>query len=263
MENNLVLNPKDIFSFAFSSAKKNFKYFFVVLLCFFLLELINPDKPGDSLFYLRSIIYIIAGAYVTVSLYSAVFKIVDGSQVSLKDFFTWPKNGFKMISTTIVSSLIVVPFFIVLVLLAGFFGIMGAMNGLLLVIGFIVALFLIGSLVYISIRLMFAKYYSLDTGTGPMDSIKESMRVSKGQVSKLIWLQFIMLGVGLLGILALFIGLLWAIPTIIVAQVLVYRTLAGKFSNSHDIISNTLPEVQPLELQANTLESSNEETIQN
>jgi uncharacterized membrane protein len=263
MENNVVLNPKDIFSFAFSGAKKNFKSFFLVLLCFFLLELINPSKTDDLVSSIRSLIYIIAGAYLTISLYSAVFKIVDGTQVGLKDFFTWPKNGFKMVMATIVSSLILVPFFVILVLLAGLFGLMGIMNGLMMVIGFIVALVLIGSLVYLSIRLMFAKYYALDTGSGPMDSIKESMRISKGQVSKLIWLQFVMLGVGLLGILALFIGLFWAIPTIIIAQVLIYKTLAGKVSNSQNIIDNKLPEVQPLELQANTVESSNEEMTQN
>jgi membrane-anchored glycerophosphoryl diester phosphodiesterase (GDPDase) len=263
MENNVVLNSKDIFSFAFTGAKKNFKNFFIVLVCFMVLEVINPNKPGESLGFLRSIISTIGSVYLSISLYSAVFKIVNGQEVVLKDFFAWPKNGFKMLWSGIVSGLLIVPIFILGLVIAGVLGLIGAFSNAMPFVYAVIGLIVIVPSVYISTRVMLAKYHALLNGSGVVDSIKESIKMTKGKVLRIIWLYVIMIGIAILGALALVIGLFWAIPTIIIAQVLIYKTLSGDVSNSGNITNNVLPEVQPLELQANMPEAHNGDSAQN
>lgn len=93
--------------------------------------------------------------------------------------------------------------------------------GLAVIIGFI-ALIIPG--IYIATRLSLFQYF-IAQGYGTIDSIKASRSATQGNIWKLIWIGFVYIGVTLLWILALVIWLLWAIPTVMLAQTYVYTQL--------------------------------------
>ena len=78
--------------------------------------------------------------------------------------------------------------------------------------------------IYIAVRLSMFKYF-IAQGYGVIDSIKASWAITNGNVLKLIWIWFVYFWVTILWVIALVIWLLWAIPTIMLAQAYVYNQL--------------------------------------
>ena len=82
--------------------------------------------------------------------------------------------------------------------------------------------------IILMVRMSFYVYLIVDKQMGPVEAIKESMRLTKGNVFNLFLFWFVLCGVILLGLLALIIGVIVAIPVTIVASVFVYRYLESK-----------------------------------
>jgi uncharacterized membrane protein len=78
--------------------------------------------------------------------------------------------------------------------------------------------------IYISIRLSMFKYFIAEWYSA-IDAIKASRAATAGNFWKLIGISFVYIGIMLLWILALIFGLLWAIPTVMLAQVYIYTQL--------------------------------------
>ncbi len=78
------------------------------------------------------------------------------------------------------------------------------------------------------IRMGLYGYLIVDKKMGIIDSLKESMRLTKGNALNLFLFWFVLLGVLILGFLAIIVGLLVAIPVTLLAYVFVYRYLEGK-----------------------------------
>jgi uncharacterized membrane protein len=96
----------------------------------------------------------------------------------------------------------------------------------------------------------FTIFCSLEDGSWAIASIKKSWEITKDKVGSIIWVSIVSIGVMLLGAIALGIGLLWAMPTIIIAWAYVYVILAPK--NNVMASSSTVIEVQPTEIPAHT-----------
>ncbi len=97
--------------------------------------------------------------------------------------------------------------------------------GLTIIAGLI--LFIVPGIILI-IRMGFYTYLIVDKGMGPMDSLKESMRLTKGNAWNLFLLWFVLLGVVLLGLLALVVGIFVAYPVTLLAHIFIYRYLEQK-----------------------------------
>lgn len=78
--------------------------------------------------------------------------------------------------------------------------------------------------IYISIRLSMFKYFIAEW-YGAIDAIKASWAITEGNVWNLTKIGFVYFGIALLWLLALVFGLLWALPTIMLAQAYVYLQL--------------------------------------
>ena len=78
------------------------------------------------------------------------------------------------------------------------------------------------------IRMGLYSYLIVDKKMGIIDSLKESMRLTKGNTLDLFLFWFILLGILLLGFLALIVGILVAIPVTLLAYVFIYRYLESK-----------------------------------
>lgn len=78
------------------------------------------------------------------------------------------------------------------------------------------------------IRMGLYGYLIVDKKMGIIDSLKESMRLTKGNAFNLFLFWFVLVGILILGFLAIIVGLLVAIPVTLLAYVFVYRYLEGK-----------------------------------
>jgi len=78
------------------------------------------------------------------------------------------------------------------------------------------------------IRMGLYTYLIVDKQMGALDALKESMRLTKGSAFDLFLFWFILLGVLLLGLLALIVGIIVAVPITLLAYVFIYRYLEAK-----------------------------------
>jgi len=68
----------------------------------------------------------------------------------------------------------------------------------------------------------------IDKSMGPIEALKISWHITDGSFWNLIAYWFVVLGINILGVLALGIGLLWSIPTTVLASAHIYRQLSQK-----------------------------------
>lgn len=81
--------------------------------------------------------------------------------------------------------------------------------------------------IILSIVFTFATMLVIDRELGPFDAFKESARLTKGHRWKLFGLMLALIGVNILGVLALVIGLFVSIPVTMFAMIHVYRALSA------------------------------------
>lgn len=100
-------------------------------------------------------------------------------------------------------------------------------SGVIIVIGFIL---LIVPGIYFALRFLFVPYLVVDRKLSPMDALKESSRITKGQKGALLLLLLALLALNILGAIALVVGLLVTIPMTMLSIVHAYRTLEHRAS---------------------------------
>lgn len=109
----------------------------------------------------------------------------------------------------------------------GSYAVASILTGFLVLVGTIL---LIVPGIILSLMFFATLYLVLDKGRGPIEAIKESARITKGHKWQLFLLVLASAGVCLLGLLALVVGLLVAVPVTALAAVHAYRTLEHKAS---------------------------------
>ncbi len=151
-----------------------------------------------------SFVIMIAGAVVktvnAMGLIRIPLSLIDKKETSIKDLFTCFPLFLKYIASNILYALIFI-------------------GGLILLIvpGIIWAL-----------KYIFWSYAIIDKNMGPIEAIKYSGKITQGAKWKLFCFFLVLVGVNLLGALALIIGLAVTIPLSITAYAHVYRTLANR-----------------------------------
>lgn len=100
---------------------------------------------------------------------------------------------------------------------------LGSILYALIVIGGLILLIIPG--IYWAIKYHFYGYLIIDQGMGPMDAIKKSGELTDGVKWNLLVFWLALFGIYILGFLACCVGVLFAIPVILVAVAYVYRTL--------------------------------------
>jgi uncharacterized membrane protein len=81
--------------------------------------------------------------------------------------------------------------------------------------------------IIIGIMVSMTLYIVIERGLGPWSAIKESARITKGNRWNLFLLGLALLGINILGVLALIVGLFVSIPVSTLAVVHAYRTLTS------------------------------------
>ena len=80
--------------------------------------------------------------------------------------------------------------------------------------------------IILAIGLSFVPYLVVDRGLGPIEALKESWRITKGHKWQLLLLLLALVGINLLGVLALIVGIFVTVPITMLAFAHAYRTIA-------------------------------------
>lgn len=162
----------------------------------------NASQIGSLLSYLISIFFM-------AGMLRIMLNAVDGKTPKIAELFSEGKSYLKLLFTAILVNIAVI-------------------------IGLI---FLIIPGIYVGIRLFFALTLVVDKGLGPIEAIKESWRLTEGNIFHLLKLWLVFIGITILGILALIVGLLVAVPVATLLITIAYR----KFSPAASMEMQAVP----------------------
>lgn len=155
------------------------------------------EKPIDSVAVkvILGLGFQILNWYLTFNALGVSIRLVDGQEVSYADFWR-PQSRFW--------------FYVLATLLYGL--IIGVGTLLLIVPGIIFGL-----------MFMFYGYVMVEKGLGPIDALKESKRLTDGVKWKLFLFSLLVIGLNLLGVLAIIIGVLVTMTITFIALAHLYR----------------------------------------
>jgi uncharacterized membrane protein len=157
----------------------------------------QPPPPPTPFAIVMGLIGLVVNFFVGLGLTNFALRAHDDlSGVTIGDLWN-PAPFWRFLGTEILAALII---------FVGF---------LLLVVPGIIA----------SLGLGFAPYIVVDRALGPVDSLKESWRITKGNKWRIFLLGLALLGINILGIIALVVGLLVSVPITLLAVVHAYRYL--------------------------------------
>lgn len=191
--------------FGWGAAKKNF-WFFAKLLVIYLVVLMvlqflqgppDADRPLTLMEMLAIPLSVAVQIVLSLGLITIALKLIDGKVPELKDLWSSYKPFWAYLGASILTGLGVT---------AGFF--------LLVIPGIILAL-----------GWMFYSYLIIDRNLSAVESMKRSWEITRGQRWQLLGLGITLWFINVLGVLLVGIGLLWTIPTAMMAMAYVYRKL--------------------------------------
>lgn len=191
---------KEALSFGWHKTKKHFWYLVSVLILSFGISVVLDSLAKDEEIIL-SIIVTLIGIAMEIVLMIITLKILNDERVSWRGIEeilpTW-RVYLNYILGSILYGLIV-------------------LGGLILLI--------VPGIIW-GLKYSQYAYLIVDKNMGFIEALKESGRITAGSKGKILLLGLSSIGVVLLGALALVVGLLWAIPTAMIAWAYVYRKLA-------------------------------------
>ena len=196
-------SKKEAIKFGFDLAKKNILFFIGVLivvavfsiLSSSLKSIVNPQKEPLLYLVLYFVLFVI-NLVLGIGLTKIVLEFVDGKKPKFSDLLYY-KPAIKYFIASI-------------------------LQGIIAVIGFI--LLIIPGIIF-SIRLSYVSYLIVDKDLGPIEAIKTSWKITKGNTWNLFFFGILIGLINILGFICLIVGLFVTVPLTMLASVHVYRKL--------------------------------------
>lgn len=222
--------------------KNNLGLFFLILaFTFFLNSLGNKDG------IILNTISIMLSLFLMYMIILFLLKVVDKkefnpfSKKSIPSF----KNLFNFISTYI-SLIIIILFSFVLLMIP--FMVISLINivisGWILIPIFLCVFACIFVVVYLSTRLIFACFISIDKNKGAKESIKESWKMTRGHFGFILWKTFLISIFAISGLFAFIIGVLVTYPISMILSVMLYKNFSKIKNESHTKIDDNTIEIE-------------------
>jgi uncharacterized membrane protein len=161
----------------------------------------NNSDSFNPIMLIGTILSVAVSLFLSVGLLKFYLKIVDNKAVEYKDLFR-------------VNAEDVIRYFI------------GSLIYGLIVIAGLILLIVPG--IYWGIKYQYYSYLVVDKKRSPMDAIKESSTITRGNIGNLFLFNLLLIVISILGLLALVVGILVASPVVGIAQTYVYRKLAAE-----------------------------------
>lgn len=245
--------------FGFNQTQKHFGFFLPIMIIGFIVQIIDgsvgelPEiAPLVNLDFALTAVISAGAISLAMMIISYILNLImlkaglDIMQVRRPSFQYLLPSSETFWKYTTAQFLITLVSFIVatLIILVGFvtgisslfidFESLGAVIGL--VSGLAVAgLAVLVALIYFLIRLRFTFNVIVWNSVSLLPAIKESFRITQGKFGALFAYSLLELGVVALGFAALGIGLLWAIPTIVIADAFVFLKISRIYSPMYEV----------------------------
>lgn len=197
---------KEALGFGWNVAKKNIRFFVPVLLTVmgvsFFFSVIDSALGEDAVFarFIVGIASWVVSSITAIGLIRICLDFVDNKKANISDLFKYYDRTVNYMAGSILYGLIV-----------------GLGLLLLIVPG-----------IYFGLRLQFFSYLAAEKNMGPIQSLRNSWDMTRGMTWQLFVYGLLVMGINILGFLALFVGLFWTIPTTSVTTAYIYRHLAKK-----------------------------------
>ena len=196
-----LFSKKEAVKFGFGIAKSNILFFIGLLVIVVFVSAISASlRAGvqkSALAYLvLSIVQYLVNVIVAMGLIRISLEFVSKLKPKLLDIVYY-----KPIVRYILASII---------------------QGIIVLVGFIL---LIIPGIILAVRLQYASYLIVDKNLGPIEAIKTSWKITRGNTWNLFFFGIILGLINILGILCLLVGLFITVPLGMLATTLVYRKL--------------------------------------
>jgi len=181
--------------------KKNARLIAILMVAFIGYQVIQGIVQGffgqGPLSVIVSLAFTVLTLFLEIGFIKIVLKLVDGQKAEFQELWAYPQYLLRMVGASIVYGLIVVAGLILLVVPG----------------------------IYLALRLQFYSYYIIDKNAGAIDSLKMSWKATEGNVINIFLFELLLIGINILGAIALVVGLLITIPVSFIAVTLLYRKL--------------------------------------
>ncbi len=197
-------SKNEAISFGWNIFRDNFRFLILIFLIFLLFAFV-PDIIGSKTIEASTslgVLFYSLGYFLTIVMTIGIMKIslkfYDSEKPEISDLF----SHYKLFINYFLAS-----FLYALIVFAGLI--------LLIVPGIVFGL-----------KYYFFDYYVVDKGCGPIEALKRSAQITKGNKWNLFLFILLVLGINILGMIFLFVGLLVTIPVTALATAFVYRKLS-------------------------------------
>jgi len=230
------ISTTSYFKKAWETVKANFFKIVVATAVLFIiqavLEFFSKEEENGTMTLemgILSLVVSITSLIIGVAVTSATIKIVRGAPVTMNALTITPQQVLRYFGVIVILGLILLAFVIPLVVLGVSLGVASFVPSLAMdsgVISFLAILAVaVVFLMYVQLRVMFATYLVIDGKTGIFESIKTSWSMTQGKIGFLVLFTIQAVLITLLGVLALMVGLLIAIPVTALAMGYLYVSL--------------------------------------
>ena len=200
--------------FGWNTLKKNFRFFLgmlaIVLVVNVLVGLVISSFSEEApkvLVMVVSVISWVLDLLISIGVIKITLKFCDQEPATYRDLF----SAYRLLLNYLVGSIV---------------------YGIIVAIGFV---FLIIPGIYLAVKYQFYDYLIVDKGMGPIEAIKRSGVLTEGVKRNLVLFWLALVGINILGMIALGVGLIATVPVSWLANAYVYRRLQLQAENDRAI----------------------------
>jgi uncharacterized membrane protein len=209
---------------------------FVVIFVFSIISgfFLNENLVASALV---QVIIQLLDIFFVVAMYQVFFKLLDDEgEIEFPDLVP---NFLKAVNFLLVKIMMAVIAVVLIKLLAGLY-FMDTPNidtsNLLSWEMLPILLLITIPILYMSIRLFFVLCFIVDQESGSIESISQSWTITRGNFWALLGLFLVLLGINILGAMALFVGLLFTYPLSILILMVAYRQMVNNYTDEEEIL---------------------------
>jgi uncharacterized membrane protein len=200
--------------FGWNTLKKNFGFFLgmlaivvaVNILVGLIMSSFSEEAPKVLVIAVSAISWIL-DLLISMGVIRITLKFCDQEQATYRDLF----SAYRLLLNYLVGSIV---------------------YGIMVAIGFV---FLIVPGIYLAVKYQFYDYLIVDKGMGPIEAIKRSGVLTEGVKWNLVLFWLALVGINILGMIALGVGLIATVPVSWLANAYVYRRLQLQAENNSAI----------------------------
>ena len=195
----------EIFSFGWKNTKENFLFLLGILVIFALVSVLNGAlqeafRPQFGvLVFIIGIAFWLLNVLLELGYFKIVLKLIAGEKPTYRQLYEHYPLFLNFLLASILMGLIILGGFILLILPG----------------------------IYLAVRLQFVPILVADKGLPPVDAVKAGWNLTKGRWLNVFVFDLLLIGLNILGVLALFVGLLVTIPMSSISFAYFYRKLQG------------------------------------